>query len=389
MQRQNGISGSACILLAFAGFLAPSSLLAGNPQLHISPVQPTLTTNVSFSAPYLGPVTQEALSQISPRTVLSDNKLFYVTIDAGSFSRNKANDFQFDIYVQKAGASGAESFRVSEGPQGIFTDYLASVPVTIEMASVTDTATVPGIPIHAQYEGPIFSLGDGAPFNVKLGGSSSNPIPLTSNLTGLEVDISDVKVASTACSGCWLAQPTATTDSIVQPKDSASLNLTLQPNNLYALFESAFSLNPSQAHDVLAVTITSTPGQKGLPVQQKIVVPVRFTPDAIYLALAVLLGSLIGFGIRRLIPASASDDAAPAEPALKALPRWGRDLLLSVATAALVEVAGLILYKPPTTSIVIFGFSLDPTQFAPTLLIAILVAGGPPVVSRISQAIKL
>lgn len=374
-----------------AGLFGPSSLLAATPGLWIpyASVQPTPSSSVSFSFQDSGPVTQESLYQISPRTIQSDNRTFNVIVDANSFLRNKANDFQFSLYVQKTGESTAESFRVVEGPIGVFTDYLGSLPITIEGGSTLDTATLTGIPIHAQNEGPVFSLGSGAPFKVTLGGSSRNQIPLTSNLTGLQTTISDVKVVSTSCSGCWLTPPTATTDPTVQPQGSASLNLTLQPNNLYALFSSAFSLNSSQAHDVLAVYITSTPGQGGLPSQTQppILVPVRFWPNGIYLAFAVLLGSLFGFGIRCLIPPAAAN--APAPPAPGRFPRWARDLLLSIATAAVVEIVGLIIYNPPTTSVVVFGFSLDPTQFAPSLLIAILVAGGPPVVTKITDAIKI
>jgi hypothetical protein len=104
----------------------------------------------------------------------------------------------------------------------------------------------------------------------------------------------------------------------------------------------------------------------------------------------VILGSLIGFGIRRLIPASdpKTDDSGTA-PAEGRLPRWARDLLLSVATAVLVELFGLVLFNNTNTSVVVFGFSLDPTQVVPALLVAILVAGGPPVASKISEAIKL
>jgi hypothetical protein len=375
-----------------AGLVGPPSLLAAAPGIWIpyASVQPTASSSVSFSFQDSGPVTQESLYQISPRTVQSDNRSYNVIVDANSFVRNKANDFQFSLYVQKAGESNAESFRVVEGPIGVFTDYLGSLPITIEGGAVLDTATLNGIPVHAQNEGPVFALGSGAPFKVKLGGNSLNPIPLNSNLTGLQVTINQVSVVSASCSGCWLTPPTATTDPTIQPQGSASLNLTLKPNNLYALFSSAFSLNASQAHDVLAVYVTSTPGQGGLPgLPQRIDVPVRFTPSPFYLFFAVLLGALIGFGIRCLIPPAAAKPGDPAQPPQGRFPRWARDLLLSIATAAVVEIVGLIIYNPPTTSVVIFGFSLDPTQFAPSLLIAILVAGGPPVVTKITDAIKI
>ena len=392
MRNRNSISSITCILVAVAGLFAPPRLLAADAGLQIPPVsvRPPPSSSVNFSFQPSGSVTQDILLQISPLTVQSDNRTFNVLVDTGSFVRNKGNAFQFFLYVQKAGESGAESFRVVEGPSGVFTDYLGSLPIAITgSTAVLDTATIYGIPLHAQNEGPVFTLGSGGPFKVTLGRISRNPIPLVSNITGLPVSIDQISVVSTSCSGCWLALPTATTDPIVQPQGSASLDLTLQPNNLYALFASAFSLNPNQAHDTLAVYITSTPGQGGLSVRQQIEVPVRFTPNPFYLALAVLLGSLIGFGIRRLIPPVASCAADPVQPSQGRLPQWVRDLLLSIATAAVVEIVGLIVYNPPTTSVVVFGFSLDPTQFAPTLLVAILVAGGPPVVSKIKDAIKI
>ncbi|MGA3161724.1 MAG: hypothetical protein ABSC77_10955 [Terracidiphilus sp.] len=395
LRNQRNITGLACIFTAIAGLLGPSSLFAGNLGIQIPSVsvKPTATSSVSFSFQDVGQVTYDSLFQISPHTVQSDKGSYIVTVDANSFVRNKFNDFQFDLYVQTTATSDAERFRVIEGPIGVFTDYLAGVPITIETSTVLDTATLPGIPIHAQNEGPIFTLVSGAPFKVTLGARSRNPIPLVSNLTGLRTSISEVKVVSTSCSGCWLVQPSATTDPTVQPQGSASLNLTLQPNNFYALFASAFSLNPNQAHDVLDVYITSTPDLGGLSSQTQppIHVPVRFWPSWYYLAFAVLLGSLIGFGIRRLLPAATPNTAAasPAPvPSQGRFPQWGRDLLLSVATAAIVEIAGLILYNPPTTAVVIFGFSLDPTQFAPSLLIAVLVAGGPPVAHKILDYIK-
>jgi hypothetical protein len=400
LARPHSIFRFVLVLAALAALSSPACLFAdnaclftGNLGIQLPSVQPTTTSSVSFSCRDLGSVTPDRLLLVSPRTTQSGQQLFSVTVDTGSFTRDKGNEFQFDIYVQKVGDSGAERFQIYENPVGIFTDYLASIPITIKAASLLDSATLNAIPIHAEFEGPVFALGgDGKPLEVQLGARSSISIPATSNLNDLQAAIGEVKVVSTSCSRCWLGPITTSYDSTVQPKGSASLNLTLQPNNLYALFESAFSLNPKQSHDVLAVYVTSTPGLGGLPsLPQRIEVPVRFTPSFLYLAFAVILGSLIGFAVRRLIPDAPSSAAAPAAapPESARFPRWGRDLLLSVATAVVVEFVGLILYNPPNTSITVFGFSLDPTQFAPTLLIAILVAGGPPVVARISQAIKI
>jgi hypothetical protein len=172
--------------------------------------------------------------------------------------------------------------------------------------------------------------------------------------------------------------------------------LAVEPNTIHALFTSAFAVDPRKAHDTLAVYITGTPGQGGLTsLPQEIDVPVRFTPSFLFLASAVIAGALIGFGIRRLIPmvAPAGGTSAP-DPGAAAGGSSGprglvRDLVLSIATASVVEVVGLILFNTTNTSVIVFGFSLDPSQVAPAFLVATLVAGGPPVVAKIKDAIKI
>jgi hypothetical protein len=378
---------------------APSSLRAGDLQIQIPQVQPTTASSVNFPTPVpdWGPVTQDEFVRLPAQTYQSDQRRFNVSINIESSPHDSQNRFVFDLYVQKAGESGAERFHVTEFPVGVFTDYLASLPINIQSASNPDTVTLNAVPIHALYEGPVFALGgDGTPYEVKLGSSSQISVPLTSNLSDLQVEINQVTAASTSCKECWLQPiPNPDHDPIVQPKGSTNLILTLQPNTLHALFASAFAVNPRKSHDVLAVYVTSTPGQGGIQgLPQRLEVPIRFTPSFLFLASAIILGSLIGFAIRRLIPgtdskAAGGDAAPPAEAGQGRFPRWVRDLLLSVATAVVVEIVGLILFSNTNTSVVVFGFSLDPSQVAPAFLIAILVAGGPPVVTKISGAIKL
>lgn len=386
----------AAILITVAGLLGSATLCAGQLTIQVPSLQPTTTSSVNFTVQDWGPVTNADLLRLSSQSFQSQQQYFNVDIDTGSFSRDKVNRFQFDLYVQKTGDSGAEHFHLYEDPVGVFVDYVAPVEISIKSAGVVDSANLTGIPIHAQYEGNIFSrTGDGAPIAVELGSSSQVSIPIVSNLSTLQTSINAVTVASTTCAKCWQGQLSATYDSTVQPSGSSSLILNLQPNTLYALFASAFAVDPRKSQDTLAVNITSTPGQGGLPsLPQKIEVPVRFSPSFLYLSSAVILGALIGFGIRRLISVTASSaaagDAVPAAaPSRGRFPQWARDLLLSVATAVVVEIFGLVLFNSTNTSVIVFGFSLDPTQVAPALLVAILVAGGPPVVSKISEAIKL
>jgi hypothetical protein len=379
--------------MAVAALLGTASLCAGQMAIQVPSLQPTTTSSVNFTVQDWGPVTNSDLQHLSPQTFQSQQQLFNLDVDTGSFSRDKVNRFQFDLYVQKSGDSGAEHFHIYEDPVGVFVDYIAPIGISIKSAGNVDSANLADIPIHAQYEGDVFSrTGKGDPIPVELGTSSQINIPIVSNLTNLQASINAVTISSTTCTKCWQGQLTATYDSTVQPSGASALILTVQPNTLYALYASAFAVDPHKSQDILTVYITSTPGQGGLPsLPQKIEIPVRFSPSFLYLASAVILGSLIGFGIRRLIPATAPDAAAgtAAAPATGRFPRWARDLILSIATAVIVEIFGLVLFNNTNTSVVFFGFSLDPSQVAPAFLVAILVAGGPPVVSKISEAIKI
>ena len=376
--------------MAVAALLGTASLCAGQMAIQVPSLQPTTTSSVNFTVQDWGPVTNSDLQHLSSQIFQSQQQLFNLDVDTGSFSRDKVNRFQFDLYVQKSGDSGAEHFHIYEDPVGVFVDYIAPIGISIKSAGNVDSANLSDIPIHAQYEGDVFSrTGKGEPISVELGTSSQLNIPIVSNLTNLPASIDAVTIASTTCTKCWQGQLIATYDSTVQPSGPSALILTVQPNTLYALYASAFAVDPHKSQDTLAVYVTSTPGQGGLPsLPQKIEVPVRFSPSFLYLASAVILGSLIGFGVRRLIPVTPSDAGAAPAPVTGRFPRWARDLLLSVATAVIVELFGLVLFNNTNTNVVVFGFSLDPSQVAPAFLVAILVAGGPPVVTKISEAIK-
>jgi len=356
--------------------------------IQVPSLQPTPTSSVNFTVQDWGPVTNSDLQHLSSQIFQSQQQLFNLDVDTGSFSRDKVKRFQFDLYVQKSGGSGAEHFHLYEDPVGVFVDYIAPIGISIKSAGNVDSGSLTGIPIHAQYEGDVFSrTGKGDPIPVELGISSQINIPIVSNLTNLQASINAVTISSATCTKCWQGQLTAAYDSTVQPGGASALILTVEPNTLYALYASAFAVDPHKSQDILTVYITSTPGQGGLPsLPQKVEIPVRFSPSFLFLASAVILGSLIGFGIRRLIPATAPDAAAPATGRF---PRWARDLLLSIATAVIAEIFGLVLFNNTNTSVVFFGFSLDPSQVAPAFLVAILVAGGPAVVSKISEAIKI
>jgi len=80
-----------------------------------------------------------------------------------------------------------------------------------------------------------------------MGTSSQLNIPIVSNLTNLPASIDAVTIASTTCTKCWQGQLIATYDSTVQPSGPSALILTVQPNTLYALYASAFAVDPHKS----------------------------------------------------------------------------------------------------------------------------------------------
>jgi hypothetical protein len=147
-----------------------------------------------------------------------------------------------------------------------------------------------------------------------------------------------------------------------------------------AFAKSLFSLKSSEAHDQLLLSVSSVAEQGGLIMPQEFSIPVRFTPPALFLLLAVLIGAILG-ALLHLGIAPAPAAVPPPKPAII-------QVAIMVFLAVVVWIFALVLYSYTETRVTIFGFTLDPSQIVPAGLIALLAAGGPSVVAKIKEALQ-
>jgi hypothetical protein len=181
---------------------------------------------------------------------------------------------------------------------------------------------------------------------------------------------------------------------------STSLIISVRPNTLRAFLGTVFSLNRDVPHDNLLITLSSSSEQGGLPTPQEFDVPVRFAPTALYLLAAALAGALLGGTLRLLMPlpqpAQPSQPAQPPPPVPPPSPPVGTKVRIlhylkeygtSIGLSFVVWLLMLMLYSYVATGVKLFGFDLDPSQLVPAGLITVLVAGGPPVVAKIKEAL--
>jgi hypothetical protein len=148
----------------------------------------------------------------------------------------------------------------------------------------------------------------------------------------------------------------------------------LDVSTFSALWASALKLKGDQPHDNLTFTITYRAGFGGQPRNQRFVFPVRFTPSFWALILAVAIGLVLGFATSLLLD---KDKRASRDSAFRALG-------VAIGLSAVAEIFALVL-AAGGSKVVIFGFDLDPRQFLPTVVIAILVSGGPSVVDAMKR----
>jgi hypothetical protein len=125
------------------------------------------------------------------------------------------------------------------------------------------------------------------------------------------------------------------------------------------------------------VHVESTPDHGGTPTFQEFTIPVRFTPPLTALLICIVVGAVFGAWLGWLVLRVTPN--APPRSFLSAA------TYVSVAVSALVWLLAAVAFSMTDTSVVIGGFSLDPGQLVPAFLIAVLVAGGTPLVNRVKE----
>jgi hypothetical protein len=217
-----------------------------------------------------------------------------------------------------------------------------------------------------------------------MGGPSTLELGLTNDLDSLHVSINQTSVKSTSCDNCWLLTTASPNLNELAPQKGTSLIVSLRPNTIKAFLTTVWMLKPDTPHDTLLISIASTSEQGGLVSPQEFRIPVRFSPPALYLLVVVLVGALAG-GILHMWLIDTPAPLAGRGGHVQLLNEIGKP----VAMALVVWFVALILYSSTATQVTVFGFALDPSQVPPAGLIALLAAGGPPVIAWIKKVLGL
>jgi hypothetical protein len=346
--------------------------------LRLGPFHPTKSSTVEFTVTPVGTVPADSLSSLNLRSTVSDGGRYTLLLDLQSLQRTKYNRFVFDIFLTSSkGQPNVLRFTVAEDATGTFCDQDAGVPFHISTAAGDDAGSI-SVPLHPSYRSECLSVKpSAAPMLIELGGPLAKEITITSGFESLQTTLTGASVRAD-CTHCWRSPPTATIPNMpLAPQSSAILTVSLQANTLYALFAKAMILKPDKSQDQLYVHVESTPDHGGTPTFQEFTIPVRFTPPLTALLICIVVGAVFGAWLGWLVLRVTPN--APTRSFLSAA------TYVSVAVSALVWLLAAVAFSMTDTSVVIGGFSLDPGQLVPAFLIAVLVAGGTPLVNRVKE----
>jgi hypothetical protein len=342
--------------------------------LRLGPFHPTKSSTVEFTVTPAGTVPANALSSLNLRSAPSENGRSTLLLDLQSLSRLKFNRFGFDIYVNgpEGSQGGVPKYVIAEDATGTFCDQSAAVPFHNLTAAGDDVGSI-SLPLHPSYGSDCLALKLAeSPLPVEVAGPSSKAITLTSNFDSLQTTVTSAEVRA-ECSLCWDSAPVAAVPAApLAPQASATLTLSLQANKLHALFGKAMIMKPDKSQDQLYLTVHSIADQGGTLTSQEFPVAVRFTPPWWLLVICVLVGAGFGAWLGCMIVPAAG-------------PFLSKATAVSLIIAVIVYLFALIAFFETDTRMVIGGFSLDPSQIIPAFLLAVLMAGGTPVLNRIRQ----
>jgi hypothetical protein len=312
--------------------------------------------------------------EVDPITSDTDDHRYRIIADLKSVKPGRFGTFNIDLYVEKGSTSnsGLSKFVVTGTPVGGFLDSTDRISIHV-LQNGTDSKGMLAVPLHNTGQVDLISTEVPIPLReISLGQTTNSEFKFSNKLENLKLTISDVKVEP-ECGKCWKGDFSATTAMEAAENQTFMIPVKLETSTFSALWASALKLKGDQAHDNLTFTIAYRAGFGGQPRSQRFTFPVRFSPSFWTLIMAVAIGLGLGFTVSLLL-----DKEKRAS--------WGavfKALGLAVGLSAVIEILALVL-AAGGSKVVIFGFDLDPRQFLPTIVIAILVSGGPSVV----QAVK-
>ncbi len=345
-----------------------------NTTVLIDPVNVRQQGTISFAEFPAGQV-PNLFQDVDPVSADTDDHQYRIIVDLKSIKPGRFGTFNADLYVQPTNLPNAElsKFILTGTPVGGFLDSNDYVSVHVLRSGRNSKGSV-AIPLHNT--GQVDLISTDVPIllrDVSLGQVGNSEFKFTNKLENLRLDITDIKVEP-ECPKCWKRT--------IQPapleageNQTFVIPVTLEASTFSALWASALKLKSDQSHDNLSFTITYHAGFGGQTRTQHFTFPLRFTPSFWALILAVMIGLVLGFITSLFLD---KEKRSSRDTILKA---FGVALGLSVV----VEILALAL-AASGSKVVVFGFDLDPRQFLPAMVIAILVSGGASVVAAVKSA---
>jgi len=355
-----------------------SAQLAG-PQFTMDSVNVRQEGVVSFSTLFLGADTRSDFP--APRFLLgqTDDQAFRLYLDVDSIQQVRFNAFTFTAYLANAkeAGRGAYKFQVTGNPTGSFRD--APVRVSFHVKSGSSSA-VGGIlmPVYnATKTDLLVPEKQTEPAYVSVSGSTPVQIRLGNVADTLPVAVTDV-VVSESCPKCWIRIDSPVNEKsplLVDPGAASNLAINLFPNSIPALLQGALVVKTDVPHDTLSVTVTYHTVPGGADKKQTVLALVRFGPGLFGLALALIGGIALGLAARYLLTGKLGKNDERAVHAV----------LTAFVLGLIAEFVGVMLTAYGNSKLVLFGLDIDPRQLFPAFILAMLVSGGPAVISWVKE----
>ncbi len=334
---------------------------------------------VSFSTLSLGADTRSDFP--APRFLLgqTDDQTFRLYEDVDSIQQVRFNAFTFTAYLVNAKETGhgANKFQITGNPTGVFRD----APVRVSFHVKTGSASIAGgilMPVYnATKTDLLVAEKQTEPAYVSVSGTTPVQIRLGNVADTLPLSITDVAVRED-CPKCWTHITSPVNEKsplVIDPGTSSNLPIDLFPNSIPALLQGALVVKTDVPHDTLSVTVTYHTVPGGADKKQTVLAQVRFGPGLIGLTLALCGGIVLGLSAKYLLTGKfgKSDERAI------------HGIVTAFVFGLIAEFVGILLTAYGNSKLVLFGLDIDPRQLFPAFILAMLVSGGPAVVSWVKD----
>ena len=352
---------------------------ASAPQFSMDSVNIRQEGVVSFSTLFLASDPRADFPE--PRFLLgqTDDQSYRLYIDVDSIEEIRFNAFTFAAYLTNAkeAARGAYKYQVTGNPTGSFRDAPVRVSFRVKSGTNNSVGTVLMPVYNATKSDLLQAEKQGEPAYVSVSGTTPLQIRLSNPADTLPVALTDVSVVEN-CLKCWTRVASAVNEKSplqIDPGTASSLPIDIAPNTIPALLQGALVVKPDIPHDTLSVTVTYHTLPGGADKKQTIPAQVRFGPGLFGLAMALCGGIALGLAARYLLTGKLGKDS---ERALHAV-------LTALVFGIIAEFVGIMLTAYGSSKLILFGLDIDPRQLFPAFILAMLVSGGPAVVSWMKE----